>query len=177
MRTEIMNKNYYLDDNFKEVIIKKLNRFDKYFEDTASAKVKLSKFGSDKFTMEISIDAKNMNIVRSSVTGEDMKANLDVVLPKLERQIVKHRKKLENRFRKTAFETPAIYNENTKFDTAEGKVVKVKNFALETVSISDAIDKIELLDHGFYVFNNIEHDKISVLYLRHDGDYGLIEVE
>ncbi|MFA6866116.1 MAG: ribosome-associated translation inhibitor RaiA [Clostridia bacterium] len=177
MQIEIMNKNYYLDDGFKEVIIKKLTKFDKYFDNEADAKVKLTKFGNDKYTMEISINAKSIDVVRSSTTTDDMKSNLDIVLPKLERQIVKHRKKLDSKFRVTAFDTPVIYNENNKIEKEIGKVVKVKNFNMDTINISEAMERMELLDHDFYVFNNIEHDKISILYLRNDGDYGLIEAD
>jgi putative sigma-54 modulation protein len=38
----------------------------------------------------------------------------------------------------------------------------------------EAIIQMDLLDHDFFIFRDIESDEISVIYKRHDG-YGLIE--
>lgn len=175
MRIEINSKNYRLDENLKSLITKKLSKFDKYFSAEPNAKIKLSKIGNDKFTMEISLDSEKTIAVRSVVTSDDMNANLDLVLPKLERQIVKYRTKLGDKFRKAALETPTIYDENTDIEMDDGKVVKIKNFDISVISISDAIEQMELLNHAFYVFINKEDNKTCVLYRRNDGDYGLIE--
>ena len=58
-----------------------------------------------------------------------------------------------------------------------GKVVKEKNFDISIVTVDDAIAEMDLLDHDFYVFVNAENNKVSVVYKRHDGDYGLITPE
>ena len=175
MRIEINSKNYRLDENLKALINKKLSKFDKYFSQEPSAKVKLSRIGNDKFTMEISLDAGKRAVVRSVVTTDDMNSNLDIILPKLERQIVKYRTKLGDKFRKASLETPAIYDENEDVAVDDGKVVKVKNFDISVISIDDAIEQMELLNHTFYVFINKDDHKTCVLYRRNDGDYGLIE--
>lgn len=176
MRIDISSKNYRLDENLKGLITKKLTRFDKYFSSEPTAKVKLSRIGNDKFTMEISLDSDKMIAVRSVVTSDDMNTNLDILLPKLERQIVKYRTKLGDKFRKAALETPVIYEENNDITMDDGKVVKIKNFDVSVISISDAITQMELLNHTFYIFANKEDDKTCVLYRRNDGDYGLIEI-
>ncbi|HKL74419.1 MAG TPA: ribosome-associated translation inhibitor RaiA [Clostridia bacterium] len=175
MRIEINCKNYHLDENFKALITKKLTKFDKYFSNEPTAKIKLSTVGSDKASMEISLYADKMIAVRSVVTSNDMNANLDILLPKLERQIVKYRTKLGDKFRKSALQTPTIYDENTDIEMDDGNVVKIKNFDISVISISDAIEQMELLNHTFYVFVNKEDSKTCVLYRRNDGDYGLIE--
>jgi putative sigma-54 modulation protein len=175
MRIEINSKNYHLDENLKSLINKKLLKFDKYFSTDPIAKVKLSRIGNDKFTMEISLDADKMVAVRSVVTTNDMNGNLDKILPKLERQIVKYRSKLGDKFRKSALDTPAIYDENTDVDVEDGKVVKIKSFDISVISITDAIEQMELLNHTFFVFVNKDDNKTCVLYHRNDGDYGLIE--
>jgi len=37
--------------------------------------------------------------------------------------------------------------------------------------------QMELLGHDFFVFTNAQKEKVSVLYRRRDGQYGLIEPE
>ena len=39
----------------------------------------------------------------------------------------------------------------------------------------EAILQMELLGHDFYMFKNIEKNKMSVVYKRKHGDYGVIE--
>ena len=65
---------------------------------------------------------------------------------------------------------------NTQEEKA-GKFVKVKNFNISIVTLDEAISELELLDHDFYVFVNAENNKVSVVYKRHDGDYGLLTPE
>lgn len=175
MRAEISSKNYRLDDELKALIIKKLNRFDKYFNTEAAAKVKLSRIGNEKFVMEISIEAGKMGAVRSVHTSNDMNGNLDVVLPRLEKQIVKYRTKLDDKFKKSALETPPIYDENAEVPADNGKIVKVKSFDVSTITVTEAMENMDMLGHNFYLFINKEGGKPSVLYSRNDGDYGLIE--
>lgn len=174
MRIEISSKNYKPKDTLKDLLEKKINKFDKYFKKEASAKVILSLSGNNKYTMEITLTSDNSR-VRSEVTSDNMYDNIDIVLPKIERQIVKYRKRFDNKLRKEAFEAP-IYEKNEEIDnkTVSGKLVKEKKFEIAMTTVSNAIEEMELLDHNFYVFMNEETEKVCVVYKRNDGNYGLI---
>ncbi len=177
MRIEILSKNYRLDDGLKMLITKKLGKFDKYFDNEAYAKVKLRISGNNAYTMEVSIDADNLS-VRSSATSDKMNENIDTILPRLERQIVKYRDKFGSRIKKGAFDTPAIYSESESEEEVEkGKIVKVKKFEISVTSVENAVEEMEFLNHNFYIFVNGDNNKVCVLYKRNDGDYGLIEPE
>lgn len=174
MKVEIICKNYRLDDNLKNLIEKKLAKFDKYFDNTAKAKVKLSS-ASDLFKMEITISQGSL-IVRSIASGDKMNENIDVVLPKLERQIIKYKDKISSKMKKGAFETPFIYVKEPEKEEPK-QIVKVKKFNVSVTTIENAAEEMELLAHDFYVFVNGDTNKLCVLYKRHDGDLGLIEPE
>ncbi|MBR1625385.1 MAG: ribosome-associated translation inhibitor RaiA, partial [Clostridia bacterium] len=163
-----------LDDNLKNLIEKKLAKFDKYFDNTAKAKVKLSS-ASDLFKMEITISQGSL-IVRSIASGDKMNENIDVVLPKLERQIIKYKDKISSKMKKGAFETPFIYVKEPEKEEPK-QIVKVKKFNVSVTTIENAAEEMELLAHDFYVFINGDTNKLCVLYKRHDGDLGLIEPE
>ena len=113
MRIEIATKNYKPTDHLKQIIEKKISKFDKYFSQEASAKVMLSASGqqNNRHTMEITLKSGSIS-VRSEVTSDNMYDNIDIILPKIERQIVKHRKKFESRFRKESLKDPYIYASN-----------------------------------------------------------------
>ena len=44
------------------------------------------------------------------------------------------------------------------------------------MSLDEAILQMEMLSHSFYIYKDIDADKIAVVYKRNDGHYGLIEV-
>ena len=56
-----------------------------------------------------------------------------------------------------------------------GPIVKIKEFALEAISIDDAISRLDLVGHDFYFFRNAETGNTSVIYRRDDGTLGLIK--
>ena len=47
-----------------------------------------------------------------------------------------------------------------------------KTFEMKPMTAEEAALNMEMLGHEFYVFRN-ERD-VNVVYLRHDGDYGLM---
>ena len=58
-----------------------------------------------------------------------------------------------------------------------GQIVRVKNFSVKPMFPEDAIEQMELLGHSFFVFWDAGDDRMSVLYKRNDGNYGLIQPE
>ena len=57
------------------------------------------------------------------------------------------------------------------------KIVKRKEMEMKPMDEEEAIIQIELLNHDFFVFKNIDEDCVSVLYKRKDGSYGIINVK
>jgi len=51
----------------------------------------------------------------------------------------------------------------------------VKRHVLRPMAPEDAALQMEALGHTFFMFRNVDSDEINVIYLRSDGDYGLIE--
>ena len=68
----------------------------------------------------------------------------------------------------------ALIKEIEEEDT---KIVKRKKIEVKPMDEEEAILQMELLGHEFYLFNDIETDKPTVIYKRKDGNYGIIETE
>ena len=60
-------------------------------------------------------------------------------------------------------------------EDAEIRVVRTKKFELVPMNVEEAIVNMELLQHNFYVFLNMETDSVNVVYKRKSNDYGLLE--
>ena len=52
-----------------------------------------------------------------------------------------------------------------------------KKFDMKPMSPEEAVLQMELIEHEFYMFRNIDTDEISVVYKRRNGGYGMIEHE
>ena len=56
-------------------------------------------------------------------------------------------------------------------------VIKRKILEIKPMDEEEAILQMELIDHDFFVFNNVNEGCISVLYKRKDGNYGIIDTK
>lgn len=175
MRIEIIAKNYKLSDKLKDVIEKKLEKFARYFEDDAIAKVILREVGKDKDAMEITINFGGGKIMRAEVVTDNMYDNIDILLPKLERQVRKHKTKLGKKVKESAFDMGAIYDAPEDNDLSN-ELARVKPTELRKMSVKDAIAEMELLDHTFYVFINETNGMVNLVYRRAVGDVGLLDL-
>lgn len=176
MKIELVSKNYNEGSRLVGVIEKKLGKLDKYFSGDADALVKLSTVGNDKFTMEITVRFGGY-IARAEITGSNMYDNIDLILPKLEKQIARFRDRMNSKMPKKALPLKTDVEEAAAPREYYGNIVKEKHFDISIVTVDEAIAEMELLDHDFYVFVNAENNRVSVVYKRHDGDYGLITPE
>ena len=57
----------------------------------------------------------------------------------------------------------------------EVKVVRTKKFELTPMTVEEAILEMEMLQHNFFVFLDMETDSVNVVYSRKDGNYGVLE--
>lgn len=174
MRIEIIAKNYKLGDKLKEIIEKKLEKFARYFEEDAICKVVLREIGKDKNAMEITVNFGGGKIMRAEVVTDNMYDNIDIVLPKLERQVRKHKTKLGKKIKESAIDMSALYEFEEEKVPLE--VARVKSTELRKMSVKDAIDEMELLDHSFYVFVNEDNNMVNIVYRREVGDVGLLDL-
>ena len=128
-----------------------------------------------KNIVEITISHKGLLFRAEEATG-DMYASVDKAVDKLSRQIRRHRTKLDKRLHVSA-PAPMPEVEPEEVAEEERKIVRVKRFSMKPMSVEDAMMQMELLGHNFYLFDNAETGHVCVLYVRQDGDYGLLESE
>ena len=169
MKINYLTKNYTAKDNLKEIIAKKIERLDKYFADHTDIKVKLKEEGG-YFKLELTIIMGSV-VLRSEVVSDDMYKNIDLALPKLEKQVSRHFGKLEDKYKRAS----AIPAEFAELPVAEAKVVRTKELSLPPITVKQALIEIDRIEHDFYVFHNADTKKVNVIYKRKGGEYGIIE--
>ena len=173
MKINYISKNYKVTSHFKDIIEKKIAKLEKYFNKNFDVKVNCIE-QNDQHKLEVSINADGM-FFRSEVVSDNMFNNIDLALPKIERQIVKLCTKNKTKVLKDFVDTleflDVIPEEKPK------KVVKTKRFELEPMTVEDAEFNLDMLGHSFFVFLNAKSGEVNIIYRRADGDLGLIELE
>ncbi len=175
----IRGENIEVTPAIREYVEKKVSKLDRYFTESpnASVSVNLKVYPDKKSKVEITIVMKNL-VLRAEEVQEDMYAAIDLITDKLERQIRKHKTKVNRKFRgqdsiKEA--APIFLEDDTVSEEEDLEVVRTKRFDLKPMDSEEAILQMNLLGHSFYVFQNAETNSTNVVYKRKDGRYGLIE--
>ncbi|HIS04039.1 MAG TPA: ribosome-associated translation inhibitor RaiA [Candidatus Pullichristensenella avicola] len=177
MKFVYIGKGMEVTDSLKARVEKKLAKLERYFQDDVEAQVRLSQERGNRNIVEITISVGSV-ILRAEEVSNDMYMSIDRAVDKLNRQIRRHRTKLEKRLRAGAFEPVAEEQpEAEEEEVASYNLVRVKKFPVKPMHVDDAIAQMELLGHTFFLFLNEETDSMCVLYLRSDGSYGLLQPE
>lgn len=188
MKTNLTARNLELTNRLRTDIERKLRRLDRITHDLAEADVELianaSHANDSSQVAEVTL-RNNGSVLRSSAAGATPIAALDLVVDKLERQVVRMKEKPGSVRKRHSDEVESVLQREAQGTTepegsqepGEGRpaVVKTKRFDMLPMFEEDAISQMEELGHAFFVFLNAETEAVAVLYRRRDGSYGLIE--
>ncbi len=174
MRFTISGKNIEVTNALRDVATSKLGKLEKYFSEDTEAQVTLSVLKKNHI-IEVTVPIKG-SLIRAEEEAESMYAAIDLVVDVLERQLLKHRKKLIDKHRHHGtFRTTFVEDE---YDDDEGiDIVRSKRFPVKPMDAEEACMEMELLGHSFFVFRERDTDEINVVYKRKDGQFGLIAPE
>lgn len=180
MKYNVRGEKIEVTPAIREYLEKKIAKLGRYFTEAPEANVNVNlKFNQDKTSkVEVTIPLPNL-VLRAEETNTDMYAAIDLITDKLERQIRKHKTKVNRKSREKG-QVPLTFvtSENSEAQEADDddlEVVRTKRFDLKPMDSEEAILQMNLLGHSFYVFNNADTNRTNVVYKRKDGRYGLIE--
>lgn len=186
MQLVIKGKNMEVSDRLKRFVERKLSRLERVLPSIAEAEVELSsaktRSADARYGVQVTLKANGV-LIRGEQSAADTYTALDAVLDKLDRQIARYKTRRFGAFDKGAVEAKATYKavameeEATPAEEGEGRLVRVKRFAMKPMDVQEALVQMQLLGHDFFVFHNSETDVVSVVYRREDGNFGLIEPE
>jgi putative sigma-54 modulation protein len=110
-------------------------------------------------------------VLRARESSQDVRASIDQLVDKLERQVTRYRDKRKRRRGRGA---PQALDQGLEMPE-DPQIVRTKQFVLRPMNAEEAVLQLELVGHDFFVFRNAESDEINVVYRRERGGYGLIE--
>jgi putative sigma-54 modulation protein len=179
MRLQVKGRNVEISDSIRSYAEQKLGKLERLVKDPTRIEVELhvekNPSISNNHVAEATIFTKGP-VLRARESSADMKASIDQLVDKLERQVKRYKEK-RRRGRpahgnaQPVEEVPLIPADSE----VEPMIVKTKQFAIKPMTPEEAVLQLELIGHDFFVFKNAETDEVNVVYRRRDGNYGLIE--
>ena len=174
MEIKVFGKGIEVTEAIKDYVEEKLDRVDKYFEES-SAEVTIRTEKNEQIA-EIVVSANSENY-RAEAEEKDLYASFDKVIDILEGQIRKAKTKKEKMMKEGSIKE--INQENTTKPQIENEILKYGFYEIKPLSPEDAMLELqERPTHNFLPFINIETNKVCVIYKLKDGkNYGIVEPE
>lgn len=141
---------------------------------------------------EVTLFTKKHGVIRAEEEAETTYASIDTVTSVLQRKLRKIKEKDSDHgrhmkgFDRLKVRDPQIFidqdslaitqeEEGEEEDGSEtDEIVRTKYFDMPPLTVSEAIEQLENVDHDFYGFRNEETGEINILYKRKSGGYGII---
>ena len=111
---------------------------------------------------------------------DDLYAAIDLAVDKLEDQIRRQKTRLNRKNKEKlamAFMDAEDFIETDDFNEDEDELVRTKTITPAAMDLDEAIMRMEMLNHSFFIYRDVESKEVAVVYKRMEGGYGLIEVE
>lgn len=187
MKFLIQGNNIDVTESIHDYVEEKLDKAVKHFQNLATkVDVHLSVARnariSNKHKAEVTVYA-NGTIIRAQEDSESLYASIDLVSDKIARQLRKYKErqldKKTNSQVKTAESVEEIPVEGSLIGDRQpelpAEVIRMKYFAMTPMTIDEAQEQLQMVDHDFYMFSNKETGDINVIYQRNHGGFGVIQ--
>ena len=178
MKYQIIGKNIQVTDAISSAIRKKLSRMDKFFliNDEVECRAVVSVHGETQ-RVEITIFLPQMPL-RAEVEDADLYAAIDLAIDKLVGQMRKIKTRMDRSRGRESFADAIQFQDLEDEEPKEQDVVvRAKSYYLQSMKIDEAILRMEALGHDFFLYLDEDDDRVSVVYIRRDGGYGVIQAE
>lgn len=188
MKLVIQGKNIEITDAIREYVNQKVEKAVSHFQNlTMEVDIHLSVARNPrinpKHTAEVTIYA-NGSVIRAEESTESLYASIDLVADKIARQLRKFKEKRHDNKTQSSAKTVTVVDEHPvaadligdRTPELPAEVVRTKYFAMPPMTVQEALEQLQIIDHDFYMFRNAETGEINVLYERKThGGYGVIQ--
>ncbi|ASC73118.1 Ribosome hibernation promotion factor [Halomicronema hongdechloris C2206] len=189
MKLVIQGKNIEITDAIRDYVQQKISKAASHFQHlTNEVDVTLSIARNPRISTKQSAEVTlyiNGAVVRAEESSDNLYASIDLVANKISRQLRKYKEKRQSKNHTSVKPNDALIESDAASDVSQllqskepqlpEQVVRTKYFAMPPMTVQDALEQLELVDHDFYMFRNADTGEINVIYERNHGGYGLLQ--
>ena len=175
----------YAEGQLEEVV-------DKYFDKGIDSSITVSRAGSG-LRVDISVHPGRGILVQSSGEAETAHPAFDQALERIAKRLRRYKRRLRDHHRKEKSEAkqnpvnmqlyiiaPPSDDEAEALEDTVGDnpvIIAETTGEIETLSVGEAVMRMDLADHSAYVFRNAGNGRVNMVYCRRDGNIGWVDPE
>jgi putative sigma-54 modulation protein len=128
-----------------------------------------------KHRSEVIVKWRN-EVLTATTSVFDMYKSLSQTIDKIEKQALKLKTKItdkHHRAKKVSTIPPKI--DDVKPTPSSPRIINTKNYPVKPMTEEEAVLRLIDEENQFLVFRNAADERVSVIYKRKDGNYGLIK--
>lgn len=115
-------------------------------------------------------------VLNAATTNSDMYKSLSETIAKLEKQALKIKSKITDKnHKKDKSAVTAPVADEAHPTSRRGRIINARRYAIKPMSDEEAVMMLDDGADSFLVFRNAANQRVSVIYKRKDGNYGLIQ--
>lgn len=176
---QIYTRNIELTERLRDYVEAKVTKFERFLPSLETIRVDLSESNardsSRRMVAQITINVPKA-ILRAEERAGDIFAAIDAVMDKMYRRVdrYKGRKTTKRRTAPLPGEPLEVVAEEAVEEEVPN-IVRVKEFEVHSITPEEAVEQMELLDHLFYIYLDGNDGRLSVIYRREAGNYGVLK--
>lgn len=186
---QITGRHVQVTDSMKDYAMEKVSKIERFTDRIIDINV-IMDIQKIEHRVEIILKVGHTKI-RSQASSDDMYVSIDKAVTKLESQLTRYKKKLQNHHAKAnpilemSVDVIRRPTEEEWEEYGSGvetldhfkphQVVMQKTLPLKMLTQDEAIMKMELSGDEFLIYKGEEDQKLKVIYRQDDGNFGIIE--
>ena len=179
----VKGKHFQVTEGLREHAQQRLQKLETYFQNIREVSVVESVEGP-QHRVEVTVQGDGLTL-RGEERTNDMYASLDRVVDKLEQRLKKfkakhthlrnHQQSLRTNVATNGAGVDGVLPAATEDDVDDSpRIVRTKAVTMKPMGLDDAVQMLELVDHDWYVYLDMDTNQTQVVYRRRDGNYGLV---
>jgi putative sigma-54 modulation protein len=175
-------------DSLKDFVRERVERVHKYLDRAGEAHVVLS-LERHLHHADITIHSGKF-LLRGEEKTEDMYVSIEKAMDKIEKQFLRYKDRLKHHHGKKYehHQEKVLNNMKVRHNVIEHvapedapeaeqalRVVATHELEAKTLTVDEAVMQMDLMNNDFLVFTDSATNKVTVLYRRNEGKFGLIE--
>ena len=181
MKIQYTGRHFQVDDRVRAFAESKLGKLAKFLDDPVELHLTLE-IEKRRQIAELHVSHRH-GVLQAKEAAEQMFDAIHAVAEKIEKQARRSRQKHQDQRRRAGRQAEGRYWPLEVLDKSslragiEPKVIKTAHLPIKPMTIDEAALDLESSKNEFFVFFDSATDRVSVLYRRQDGHYGLIAPE
>ncbi|HEX8633653.1 MAG TPA: ribosome-associated translation inhibitor RaiA [Pyrinomonadaceae bacterium] len=181
MKFEYTGRHVEVTPALRRHVEEHFGKLEQIFDDsTASAHI-IIEVEKNRHVGEVLLHWREHTLTARDVNA-DMYQALSRAISKIEKQAVKLKKKIIDR-KQSAQPLSSLAPDNGASDVAEdddaapaaGRIISARRYAVKPMTPEEAVIRLGEDSNQFILFRDADTDRLSVLYKRKDGNFGLIQ--